>query len=58
MIEPEHLVHKLTNIMNSSDETTQNKLKAIDMLMRHKGMYQNTQHSILELRRISIESVL
>lgn len=56
--EPEHLLLKLTDIMNSPVETTQNKLKAIDMLMKCKGMYQNTQHNILEFRKITIESVI
>jgi hypothetical protein len=57
-IEPEHILIKLRDIMNAPEETTLNKLKAIDMLMKYKGMYQNTQHNILEFRKISIESVL
>lgn len=57
-IEPEHLSIKLISIMNDPLETTQNKLRAIDMLMKHKGMYQVAPHNVLQLNRISIESVL
>lgn len=57
-VQPEHLVIKLTDIINSRGETTQNKLKAIDMLMKYNGMYQHTQHNVLELRKFTIESVL
>lgn len=57
-IQPEHIILKLTDIINSNDETTQNKLKAIDMVMKHNGMYQHPNHSVLELRKFSIESIL
>lgn len=56
--EAEHLLLKLTEIMNDSKEVTQNKLKAIDMLMKSKGMYQATTQNILQLNKINIQSVL
>lgn len=56
--EPEHLMIKLTDIMNDPNESTQNKLKAMDLLMKAKGMYQTKNHNILELRKITIESIL
>lgn len=56
-IQPEHLLLKLTGIINDSNETTQNKLRAIDMLMKHKGMYQTSPHS-LAFNQINIQSVL
>lgn len=57
-IEPEHILLKLMSIVNNPNETTPNQLKALDMLMRHKGMYIDKTHQILELRKISIESIL
>jgi len=56
-VQPEHLILKLTDIINSPHETTQNKLKAIDMLMKHNGMYPTPSHT-LQLNRINIQSVL
>lgn len=56
-VQPEHLVLKLTEIINDTDETTQNKLKAIDMMMKHRGMYQNSTN-VLQLNKINIQSVL
>lgn len=56
-IQPEHLLLKLTDIINDENETTQNKLRAIDMLMKNKGMYQTTPHS-LAFNQINIQSVL
>ncbi len=56
-IQPEHLILKLTGIINDENETTQNKLRAIDMLMKHKGMYQTSLHS-LAFNQINIQSVL
>jgi len=54
-IEPDLLVLKLTNIINSPNVITRDKLKAIDMLMKHYKMFNtgtnfNTQ--------INIQSVL
>ncbi|HSW91298.1 MAG TPA: hypothetical protein VLG09_01460 [Candidatus Saccharimonadales bacterium] len=56
-IQPEHLLLKLTDIINDSSETTQNKLRAIDMLMKHKSMYP-TPSRTLNFNRINIQSVL
>lgn len=56
-VQKEHLVLKLTEIINDIGETTQNKLKAIDMMMKHRGMYQTAPHH-LELNQINIQSVL
>ena len=56
-VQPEHLVLKLTEIINDTGETTQNKLKAIDMMMKYRGMYQ-TSTNILQLNKINIQSVL
>lgn len=54
-IEPELLLLKLTNIINDSSEATQNKLRAIDMMMRHYRMFGvNSQTNV----QINIESVL
>ena len=54
-LEPEHLILKLTQIINNPHEKTQHKLKAIDMLMRHNRMYGvETQNNL----QINIESVL
>ncbi|HEY1645451.1 MAG TPA: hypothetical protein VGF75_03630 [Candidatus Saccharimonadales bacterium] len=41
-LQPEHLVLKLTQIINDPKEPTQYKLKAIDMLMRSNRMYAPT----------------
>jgi|GEM_PF-924397 len=57
-IEPEHILLKLMSIVNNPDETTPNQLKALDMLMKHKGMYIDRTYQTLEFRNISIESVL
>lgn len=56
-MQPEHLVLKLAKIINDEDETTQNKLKAIDMMMKYRGMYQ-VSANILQLNKINIQSVL
>lgn len=56
-IQPEHLVLKLTSIINDPEEATQNKLRAIDMLMRHKRMYQITPQTLM-LNQINIETVI
>lgn len=54
-LEPEHLVLKLGQIINDPSETTQNKLKAIEMLMRHYRMYADGfQNNI----RLNIQNVL
>lgn len=54
--QPEHLLIKLTDIMNRPNETTTNQLKAIDMLMRCKGMYKSSVN--LQVNQINIESVI
>lgn len=56
--QPEHLTLKLTGIMNDPSEPTQNKLKAIDMLMRCNGMYKPTHLTNVQLNRINIQNVL
>lgn len=53
-MDPESLLLKLTNIIDSDKEATQNKLRAIDMMMRHYRMFGVVQADM----RINIESVL
>lgn len=55
VMEPELLVLKLSQIINNSTETTANKLKAIDMLMKHNGMYGSTYQNNVQ---INIQDVL
>jgi len=57
-LQPEHLVIKLTDIVNDPNEATRNKLKAIDMLMKHKSMYPAQNNHMLQLNKINIESIL
>ncbi|MEK7059734.1 MAG: hypothetical protein AAB971_03190 [Patescibacteria group bacterium] len=38
-MEPELLLLKLTGIINDAQETTPNKLRAIDMMMKHYQMF-------------------
>lgn len=57
-IEPAHLVLKLKAIMNDPEETTQNQLKAMDMMMKCRGMYKPEQVNMLQVNQITIESVL
>lgn len=54
-IEPQLLLMKLTDIINNPSETTQNKLKAIDMMMKHYKMF---GQSTLIATQINIQSVL
>lgn len=54
-MEPELLLLKLTNIINADSESTQNKLKAINMMMKHYRMFGEGATANL---RISIEDVL
>lgn len=56
-VQPEHLLLKLTDIINSPNETTHNKLKAIDMLMRQKGMYRSDVITA-SFNQINIQNVL
>lgn len=56
-VQREHLVLKLTEIINDKSETTQNKLKAIDMMMKYRGMYQ-TANVQLNQFKFNIQSVL
>jgi len=55
VMEPELLVLKLSQIINNSTETTSNKLKAIDMLMKHNSMYGSTYQNNVQ---INIQDVL
>jgi hypothetical protein len=56
--QPEHLLLKLTEIMSNPTEPTQNKLKAIDMLMKFNGMYKLAQHNTVNFNKINIQTVL
>lgn len=55
VMEPELLLLKLTTIINNPSEITQNKLKAIDMMMKHYHMFGAS--SITQVR-VNIQSVL
>lgn len=54
-MEPELLLLKLTGIINDRTETTQNKLRAIDMMMKHYQMFGPSHVTALQL---NIQSVL
>lgn len=58
IMEPEHLLLKLQEIINDNEESTQNRLKAIDMLMRYNGLYKTYQSNTINFNKIRIESVL
>lgn len=53
--EPEVLLAKLGEIINNRQETTQNRLRAIDMMMKHYKMY--GERNIFALQ-MNIQSVL
>lgn len=55
-MESAHLLLKLQEIINDPDEPTQNRLKAIDMIMRHKGMFKSDIS--VQFNHLTIESVL
>lgn len=54
-IEPELLLVKLTEIINSKHETTPMKLRAIDMMMKHYQMFGPSNLTAIQL---NIQSVL
>lgn len=54
-MEPELLLLKLTGIINDRAETTQNKLRAIDMMMKHYQMFGAANVMAVQL---NIQSVL
>ena len=54
-MEPQLLLMKLTDVINSPNESTYNKLKAIDMMMRHYKMF---GQSNVFATQINIQSVL
>jgi hypothetical protein len=54
-MEPDLLLLKLTDIINSPTETTHNKLKAIDMMMKHFKMFDS---GIQNHMHLTIESIL
>lgn len=54
-MEPELLLLKLTGIINDGAETTQNKLRAIDMMMKHYQMF--GANNVLAVQ-LNIQSVL
>ena len=53
-LEPEFLLTKLTSIINNEGEATSNKLRAIDMMMKHYQMFQAES----KVTEISIENIL
>lgn len=56
IFEPEILLYKLTGIINDDNEQTHNKLRAIDMMMKHYQMFGQPVQNNLNV--INIESVL
>ncbi len=55
IMEPEDLLGKLTEIINSGVETTASKLRAIDMLLKVNKMY---QPNVQTFNQINIQNVL
>lgn len=55
VMEPEDLLLKLSDIINNRSETTPNKLRAIDMLLKVNNMYRPDVRSITQ---INIQNVL
>lgn len=53
--EPADLLAKLAQIIDDRNETTQNKLRAIDMMMKHYNMFAPTSVTAVQL---NIQSVL
>ena len=53
--EPADLLAKLAQIIDDRNETTQNKLRAIDMMMKHYHMFASTSITAVQL---NIQSVL
>jgi len=54
-MEPEFLLAKLTAIVNDDNELTANKLRAIDMMMKH---YQMFNQVTIRMRTVTIQDVL
>ena len=54
-MEPELLLLKLTGIINDGAETTPNKLRAIDMMMKHYQMFGERNVTAIQL---NIQNVL
>ena len=54
-MEPADLLVKLAQIIDNRNETTQNKLRAIDMMMKHYQMFAPTSVTAVQL---NIQSVL
>jgi len=54
-LEPQQLLEKLSQIISSPTETTQNKLRAIDMMMKHRNMYMPSPMNNVQ---INIQNVL
>ncbi len=54
-MEPDLLLLKLTSIINDGTETTQNKLRAIDMMMKHYQMFGSSRLTAIQF---NIQSVL
>jgi len=55
VIEPELLLIKLTTIINGHNEATQNKLRAIDMMMKHYRMFGGDPQTSVQ---INIQDIL
>jgi hypothetical protein len=55
--QPEHLLLKLTEIISSHTETTANKLRAIDMLMRCYSMYKSTVQQNIHFKNINVHNI-
>lgn len=55
VMEPEDLLLKLSDIINNRSETTPNKLRAIDMLLKVNNMYRPT---VQTFNQINIQNVL
>jgi len=55
VMEPELLLLKLTTIINSPAENTQNKLRGIDMMMKYYQMFGKSKHNA---KTITIQDVL
>ena len=53
--EPDHLIIKLEEIVNDPEETTAQRLRAIELMMKNKRML---TEKIEQIERINIETVL
>lgn len=56
VFEPEDLLRKLSAIIEDSDVSTRDKLKAIELMMKNRGMLKD--RLIMDHRLLNIQSVL